>query len=121
MVPLYPLGPLGLEIHDPRHIQLKDGTRTALFAHPQRPHRALLASPHPRGLVGTPLGTGHAGALATVALDHAHPRGCAMAVGVLWNRERVITECDLARAGQLYDQHRRVASSREHAADSDTV
>ena len=43
-----------------------------------------MASPHPRGLVGTPLGTGHAGALATVALDHAQPRGCAMAVGVLW-------------------------------------
>ena len=33
------------------------------------------------------------------------------------NHERVITQCDLARVGQLYDQHRRVASSREHAAE----
>ncbi len=33
------------------------------------------------------------------------------------NHERVITECDLARVGQLYDQHRRVASSRGHAAE----
>ena len=57
------------------YTQLKDGTDTALFAHPQRPHRALLASPHPRGLVGTPLGTGHAGALATVALGHVYVCG----------------------------------------------
>ena len=37
------------------------------------------------------------------------------------NRERVITECDLARVGQLYDQHRRVASSRGHAAKGEAV
>ena len=33
------------------------------------------------------------------------------------NHERVITQCDLARVGQLYDQHRRAASSRGHAAE----
>ena len=72
------------QFQDPGHTQLGHGTQTGLFAHPKRPCSALLASPHPRGLVRTPLGTGHAGALAPVALDHAHPRGCAMAVGVLW-------------------------------------